>query len=618
MAEIIVLPHKTRIEASIRESLLNVLNKEGFGLQSICGGRGICGKCKIIVRSGNKAISPPNDSEKNSLSSDELSKGYRLACRAFIKENETISIDIPPESTVEYQKLSIVGSEPYVKSEPAVRKVYIELSKTTLKNISSDFDRILDALASRGPSNSFQISYKALKELPTALRNGDWKVTVSIWMDKEILSIEPGNTSERSYGVAFDIGTTKIAGYFIDLKDGSLLAFTSRINSQRKFGEDIISRITHIINNEEALRELNRLVMADVNYIIDEFCNKLEVKSSEVYDLTFVGNTAMHHIFMNLMPTYLTLSPYPPVIRNSLDTKAFELGLKVNPNCYVHSMPVIAGFVGSDVVADIISTNLHNSEGLSMLVDIGTNAEIILGNRDEIVACSCASGPAFEGAHIKHGMRAQTGAIEKIWIEPKSSKLFFKVLGDVKPRGICGSGVVDAISEMFKANIIDERGHIIAENDSMRISDKNRVKEFVIAQKDETATGKEITITQSDIREVQLAKAAIYAGCSILMKELKVLPKEIKKLYLAGSFGTYIDPDSAKTIGLFPDIPTKHIKFVGNTAGSGARMALKSRAIRRLADRIAQKVRYIELGAIEEFQKEFIDAVLIPHKDTKR
>ncbi|UCG68638.1 MAG: DUF4445 domain-containing protein [Thermoplasmata archaeon] len=616
MSEITVLPFKTQIKASLNENLLDALNRGGFRVQSLCGGRGVCGKCKVIIKKGKRILSALSDSEKKLLTTEELNKGYRLACHGVIRKNEAAVIEIPLESREEYQKLSIVGLEPQVLPHPAVRKIFIKLSKTTLKNINSDLDRIIEALSSQGFPN-LQISYKTLKEISSLLRRCDWEVTAALWMDKEISCIESGDTSDRNFGIAFDIGTTKIAGYFMNLKDSSLLGFTSRINSQRRFGEDIISRITHVIDNEETLTELNRLVRSNMNDIIDEFCNKFKVKSNEIYDLTFVGNTAMHHILMNLNPTYLTLSPYPPVVRNSFDIKAHEFGVNINPNCYIHALPVIAGFVGSDVIADIISTGIHKSDELSMLIDIGTNAEIILGNKERIVACSCASGPAFEGGHIKHGIRAQKGAIEKIWIEPKTLNVFFKVIGDVKPTGICGSGVVDAISEMFKANIIDERGYIIANNNSSRIINGKGLKEFLIAQKDENAIGGDITITQSDIREIQLAKAAIYTGCLILMKELKVSPKEIERLYLAGSFGTYINPDSAKTIGIFPNISTNRMKFVGNTAGSGARMALKSKKIRGLADKIANRVRYIELGAKKEFQEEFLNATFIPHKNAK-
>jgi len=613
MVKVVVFPNGVRINASVKDNLLNILTKADIEIPSFCGGNGICGKCKVIIRNGKNALSTITPSEKELISPKDLGNKYRLACCCFIKKDEEIEIEIPAESLTEYQKLSVTGLEPYVKLDPPIKKKYLKLLKTTLNNINSDFDRIIEAINSNGSSNAYHISYEALRDLPMKLRESDWKVTVSLSYDKMILNIESGDTTKKNYGVAFDIGTTKIAGYLIDLNNGTLLESSSRLNSQRKYGEDIISRISKIIKNEKVLIELNKLVINDINDIIDEFCLKFKIKNDDIYDLTFVGNTAMHHIFLNLMPKYLTLSPYPPIIRESINIISHKLRLKINPNCYVHAMPVIAGFVGSDAVADIISTGLYESSELSMLIDIGTNAEIALGNNKKILACSCASGPAFEGAHIKHGIRAQRGAIEKIKVE-KGPKLSYNVIGNVKPKGICGSGVVDTIAGMFKAGIINENGLLNTKYIKDRLLTVNGVNEFIIVPKGSSATGKEITITQSDIREVQLAKAAIYTGCSILMKKYRVSSEDIKKLYLAGSFGTYLNPESARSIGVFPNIPDDKIVFVGNTAGSGARLALKSRNIRKLADQIAQKVHYVELGAIKEFQREFLDATIIPHK----
>lgn len=612
MARIVVFPNGVQINATVKDNLLNALIKAGIQIQSFCGGNGACGKCKIIIINGKNALSTITSSEKRILSPKELKNKYRLACCSIIKKDDDIEIEIPPESLIGYQKLSVTGLEPHVKLNPSIKKKYLKLSKTTLNNISSDFDRIVEAISSSDPSKKFNISYEALRDLPIKLRESDWKLTVSLSNDNMVLNIESGDTTKKNYGVAFDIGTTKIAGYLIDLNKGTLLESASRLNSQRKYGEDIISRISSIIKNERILRKLNKLVINDVNDIIDEFCQKHKIKNDEIYDLTFVGNTAMHHIFLNLMPKYLTLSPYPPVIRESINIRSYKLKIKMNPNCNIHAMPVIAGFVGSDAVADIISTGLYESPKLSMLIDIGTNAEIVLGNNKKIYACSCASGPAFEGAHIKHGMRAQRGAIERIKIE-KDLELSYNVIGDVKPKGICGSGVVDAIAEMFKTGMINKNGLLNKENINDRILSINGVNEFIIVPDDKSATGKEITITQSDIREVQLAKAAIYTGCSILMKKYRASPDSIKKLYLAGSFGTYLNPESAKAIGIFPNILDSKITFVGNTAGSGARLALKSRGIRKIAEQVAKKVHYVELGALEEFQREFLNATMIPN-----
>jgi len=326
----------------------------------------------------------------------------------------------------------------------------------------------------------------------------------------------------------------------------------------------------------------------------------------------------MHHILLGISPNYVAQSPYPAALQSPIDIKARDLGVKTNCGSYVHALPVIAGFVGGDTVADILATGIYQMSDLAMLIDVGTNTEIVLGNKDRLLACSCASGSAFEGAHIKHGVRATTGAIEHVSIDPETLDVTYTTIEDELPCGICGSAIVDVIAEMLKSRIIDRTGRFNVKLETPRLRTETKEAEFVLAWKDSTINKKDIVVIQRDIREVQLAKAAIYTGASILMKHAKVFPNDIKKMFLAGAFGNYVDPQSAKIIGMYPDVPLERVQFVGNTAGSGARMALLSVNARKTAESIAEYVDYLELGADIDFQNEFLKAMYLPHQETER
>jgi uncharacterized 2Fe-2S/4Fe-4S cluster protein (DUF4445 family) len=404
----------------------------------------------------------------------------------------------------------------------------------------------------------------------------------------------------------------------LDLSNGKIVATASTTNPQIPYGEDVISRIRFATENPENLVKLQQTVIEGVNQLIKETCKDSGVSPDDVYEMTVSGNTAMHHIFLGIPPDNVALMPYPAALQSSMNVKAKELSLNMNRGAYVHVLSTIAGFVGGDAVADILATGIHEADELSMLVDIGTNTEIVLGNKDRLVACSCASGPAFEGAHIKHGMRASTGAIEQVWINPDTFDVGYKTVDNGQPRGLCGSAIVDVVAELFKTKMIDKSGRFNRTLDTPRFRMNEKSAEFVIAWKNEGLAETDIVVTQGDIRVVQLAKAAIYTGASILMKHLDVKFHEIQKVFLAGAFGTYIDPLNAKVIGMYPDVPLEKVQFVGNTSGSGARMALLSVEAREEAEKIARFVEYVELGADPSFQNEFLKATYLPHKELDR
>jgi uncharacterized 2Fe-2S/4Fe-4S cluster protein (DUF4445 family) len=406
-----------------------------------------------------------------------------------------------------------------------------------------------------------------------------------------------------------------MAGYLIDLNTGKLISAGSLMNPQIPYGEDVVARITHAKGAKE-LKELHIAVVEGINQILRELCEKAGIQPNEVYETTIVGNTAMHHLFLNICPKFVARAPYVPAVQGSLDVKPFDLDVKTHPKGNVHILPIIAGFVGADTVAGILATEMHKSEELCFLIDVGTNTEIVLGNKYGLTACSCASGPAFEGAFIKHGMRASAGAIEKVCID--SEKVDYSTIGNAKARGICGSAIVDIPAEMLKAGVMDSTGRILAGTKNIRIREKSGILEFVIAPGKETETGEDIVITQGDIREIQKAKAAMYAGAATLMKKLNIGIEDVRKVFIAGAFGNYIDPTSAKIIGMFPDFPLKVIKSVGNAAGTGARMALLSKKARVDADEIGRIVHYVELSTSPGFEMEYINAMYFPHLDLRR
>ena len=604
---------KVRVRAGTK--VLHAAKKASVSIRSECGGRGVCGKCKVIIKSAD-AVSEMSGAEKKLFSQREIREGYRLSCQTRIFKN--VVVMVPLESRVETRKIELYGIEREVEINPLVRKVHVELKKPTLSDVRPDLERLLEAVEDQLEiGGALEFDFDVLKGLPETLRCSKWNVTVVLWNNR-VINVEPGDTANEMFGMAVDIGTSKIVCHLVDLKSGETLAIGSIENPQILHGEDVISRITYASIGNPNLTTLQKLVVDGINKVFGEACQKAGIDPNKVYEAVVVGNSAMHHLFLGIQPKYLALSPYTPAVKRSISlaAKNFNIG-NMNPRGVVTTLPIIAGFVGADAVADILATGMHESEDNTLLVDIGTNTEIVVGNKEDMICCSCASGPAFEGAHIKDGMKAVTGAIERVRITPKL-EVEYETIGGGKPRGLCGSAVIDAVAEMFKHGIIDHHGRFNPNVATPRLKRTDEGLEFIIAWRNETATGKEITVTQKDVREIQLAKAAIYTGCSILMKKKKLNEENVNILFIAGAFGNYINPENAKVIGLIPDIPTRKIKFVGNTAVTGAKMALLSERVRKSADSLLRVIQYHELAADPEFNLEFINAIPIPNKIVDR
>jgi uncharacterized 2Fe-2S/4Fe-4S cluster protein (DUF4445 family) len=611
-------PIGTKVEARKDSSLLDLARDSGVAIESICSSLGKCGKCKVIVKSGGKALGKVTESEKRILDKRELKDGVRLACQARVASPANITVNVPEESMRGHHRLLASGIERKIDLLPAMHKYLLKIPPATLRDLRADDDRLLQVLKIK-VKRQLEVSPGVHRHLPEALRSSSWTTTVTIFRDKEIVRAEPGDTTARLFGIAADIGTTKVVAYLLDLRTGEVLGNESMPNPQIPFGEDLMSRIAYTNKNPKGLEELQRVVAHGLNTLIFKLCADRGLIPDDILEVMVVGNTAMHHIFFGIPTTHLAAAPYAPAVRTSLSVNPPHVGLNTYPFGKVSSLPNIAGFVGADAVADLLSSGLYDDREIGMMIDIGTNTEIIAGNKERLVSCSCASGPAFEGAHIKFGMRASTGAIERVWVDPASYEVRLRTIDDAQPRGICGSGIVDTVSELFGAGILEPSGKIIVSESNPRTrTTADGQAEFIIAQGKETISGYNISITQHDVQEIQLAKAAIFAGVSILMKRLRLKPSSLKNIYAAGAFGTYVDASSAIRIGMYPDVPVDRIRFIGNAAGSGARMCLKSTKMRDLTDMLSRKVEYIELAAEKDFQQEFAQAMFLPHRDLSR
>jgi len=611
-AQIAFEPDGLRNNVDLNITILDAMKICGIKIRSECGGRGVCGKCKVIVKNP-ESLTNLSEREKELLSDQEIKKGYRLACQAYIKGNVTIFI--PEESRVTKRKTLIKGVMQEIEISPLVEKFYIIMPKPSLQDLRTDFERLNESLKEIYNLKELEIPLELLKTLPLRLRAANWKVTVTVWNKKKIMSIEPGNTTQRIYGIAIDIGTSKIIGYLVNLLDGKVVATHFVENPQIAYGEDIISRISHVMETPQTLEEIHSLAIKAVNEIILKCCEKAGIKQTDIYEAVVVGNTAMHHFFLGINPKYLALSPYVPAIGNSVNVEAKELKINIHPHGNIHVLPVIAGFVGADAVGDILATRIFESEKIRLTIDIGTNTEIVLGNKDELFTTSCASGPAFEGMHITHGMKAVEGAIEKVRIDPETFEVYYETIGDKEPVGICGSAMVDIVAEMFKSGLIDRKGKFNINKDTKRFQKMNGKYSFIIAKPNETKSGTSIVVTQSDIREIQLAKAAIYTGCSTLMRKRNIPIDLINKIFVAGAFGNYLNIENAITIGLLPDVPLSKIEFVGNAAGSGAIMSLISKEEREKAGEVARRTKYVELAIDPNFHVELAASMYLPHKN---
>jgi len=579
------------------ESFLTCAHQLGIGINGVCGGTGKCCTCKVRVLSGT--VSEPTSNELEVFSPQEFADGWRLACQAY--PTGDCRLHVPLESMTAPQRTQIEGMEVTIPPEPAVRACNLELAVPSLVSPQADADCLLETLNHQYQLQCDKVDVEVLRTLSNDLRTWNWRCQATVRND-EVVAV--ASWSSRQLGLAIDLGTTKIAGYLVDLVDGHTLAAEGIMNPQISYGEDIITRIARTIESPDEGTRLRTLVVEAINELAVNLCSQVDATAREIIEAAVVGNTAMHHLFLGLPVAQLAVSPFVPTVGKALDIKARDLGVRIAPGAYVHLPPNIAGFVGSDHVSALIAIEARQAKGVIMVLDIGTNTEVSLVNKGKITTVSCASGPAFEGGHIKHGMRAAPGAIEKLRIE--NGSIQYQTIGDAPPAGICGSGLLDSVAQFYLHGIIDERGGMVGVHPRVHVHQGRR--EFVLVNEEEQNGRPAITITQRDVRELQKAKAAIRSGILVLLEANGCSDEDIDQVVIAGAFGSYIDISSAIVIGMLPPLPLHHFRQVGNAAGTGARLALISVSQRTQAQAIASQVRYIELASWPDFSETFIAA----------
>lgn len=642
--KIIFLPIGIIGKANIGETIAEAAAHSGVYIEACCGSKRSCGKCRVKLLSGSfgdnivhasvQNVSPVTAAERKLLSQAELEDNYRLACAAEITGDA--AVEVPVRSKVSGEVILKQGMEKEIECNPAVRAYYLELPKATLEDNRDNFTRVKEELACRYQelNGELEIDFALLKKLPEIIRAGDWKLFITILLNKKkIIQAEPHQTHKQLYGVAFDVGTTTIAAYLCELENGRTKQTASMMNPQIGYGDDVLSRISYCVEHENGVEKLQGLLLEGLNTLIRQMADRERIEAGQIAEAVLVFNTVMEHIALGINPRFLGIAPFIPAAAEALDITARSLGLEILPGGNIHCLPSEAGFIGADNAAVLISEEPYLQDKIKLIIDIGTNSELCLGNRDGLYITSCATGPAFEGAQIQCGIRACEGAIERVSVDPVTLEPALGIIGsqwkgdsapinstpggsapiDSVPVGICGSGIIDAVAQMAEAGILEPDGKFTKKLASERIrTGQDGRKEYVLYFK-RNDDEKDIVITQKDVRAVQLAKAALYAGAKALMSSCGI--KEIDEIILAGAFGNYIDKENALKLGLFPDCRLDCVRVVGNAAGLGARMALVNIDKRREAGEIARQVKFIETAVKPEYQRIFAKAMAIPHEE---
>jgi uncharacterized 2Fe-2S/4Fe-4S cluster protein (DUF4445 family) len=638
------LPSGLRGQVQHGTSLRTALRALGVEIESVCAENATCGKCKVLIEDGDfpeygvvsscAGLSVPQAEESDYLRRRQHvleQRGWdpdqvRLACQARVLGD--VVVTVPDDSLAGRQIVRKTASLRKIEVRPSLRKYLVELTAPTLANPRSDWDRLASGIATSmalvrsgeagiPAPNDLRIDPTCLRHLPAVLRDSNWRVTVSVWNDREVVRVE-GGYSEGLIGAAVDIGTTTIAVYLCDLVNGETLAVESAMNPQIAFGEDVMSRIQFSTTAQDGLRQLHTTVIKTLNQLLLRVSANAGIAAEEILELVMVGNTTMQHLFLNLSPEHLGSSPFVPVISLPVDIKARDLRLVMNACANVHVLPAIASFIGADTTAVLLAEEPHEQDETWLIVDIGTNAELVLGNRRRLMCASTPTGPAFEGAHIEHGMRAAPGAIEHIRIQSSTHAPEWKIIGEETwcsgvPKGLCGSAVVDAVAELVRVGIIDHSGRFVGTVDSGgRLRNDAGGREYVIASAREAGTETDICLTQNDVRQIQLAKGALFVAAQSLLERFQIPSPD--KVLLAGAFGTYLDKEKALAIGMLPAVDSERVFAVGNAAGDGARIALLNTRKRHEAVALASRVERHELPADPAFQDRFIRALAFPQQ----
>jgi len=623
-------PQDKDIEIADGTTILTAAQAAGVYINNLCGGNGVCGKCRVQVI--NSRIHADMHS-MSFLSKQEITEGYALACQTRVDGD--MKIIIPPESIPEEPKILLEGiqvnysspekiflhkipADPASLIDPFIQNIYLEMGEPSLDDNISDVDRLIRELRRKTGYGFFDISLGCLRGLALNLRNNGWKVTATIarrshaW---QILQVRGGDAFEQSYGVAVDVGTTTIVVQLINMKSGAVVGVAGSHNLQSRYGEDVISRMIYACGREQGLNPLNTAVVKTINDLILSLAAEKGINPDNIYAIAAAGNTTMTHLLFNLMPCAIRLQPYVPTASVYPQVSSKEMDIKINPDGAMEVLPSVSSYVGGDIVAGILACGIADRPETRALIDVGTNGEIALGNNQWLVCCSASAGPAFEGGGIKYGMRATRGAIEEVIIEDDNVR--YKTIGNAKPRGLCGSGLIDCLYEFSRNHIIDGDGTLRLETDNGRIVEKDGESQFILAYPDETENGHELVVTQSDINHLIRSKGAVFAAIKSLVDYVGLTFRDINAFYVAGGFGVNLDIRKAIGIGLLPDIEPESIQFVGNSSLMGARMYLLSAQAAGRSVEIARMMTNVELSNYQPFMDEYVAAMFLPHTDRR-
>jgi len=626
--EITFLPHETKIAVPDGETLIHAAMEAGVHINASCGGEGVCGKCRVRIEEGKV---DGGMSEK--ISAQDQDKGFRLACQARVKSDLTVRIPVEsamdasalrtqmaPRKTAHIKEMNFDELKEKGLFVAPVEKKFSQLPEPTLQDNLSDITRLISYLKAQHDEHRLDVALSVIRKIPDILRQKDFEVTATLVRPvrdigkTRLINVQPGDTTRRSYAIAMDIGTTTIYGQVIDLISGAVLAEHGEFNGQISYGEDVITRIVYA-EKPGGLQRLHEVVMNTINKILDKIIKKSGIDHEDLSTITLAGNTTMTQLMLKINPRYIRRSPYVPAATLYPPTRAKDLGMVVGDHVSALVYPAVSSYVGGDIVAGVMGSGIYRTDKLTLYMDVGTNAEIVIGNQDWLACAACSAGPAFEGGGLKYGMRAEKGAIEDFSIDPMTYEPMIITIGNVRPKGICGSGLITMVATLFEVGILNNLGKFNRDLATDRIRENEGVYEYVLAWKDDTQIDRDVVLTEIDIENLIRAKGAIYSGCMTLLTEVGMNLQDIEHIILAGGFGSYVDLEKAMVIGLLPEMDPAKVTFIGNGSLMGARMSSLTNRIRKDVVEVTEKMTNFELSDTPSYMDNYIAALFLPHTD---
>ena len=626
--KIVFLPHQTEITVPDGDTIIHAAMEAGVHVNASCGGEGVCGKCRVRIEEGTV---DGGISEK--ISAQDQDKGFRLACQAAVKSDLTVRIPVEsaidagvlrtqmaPRKTAHIQEMDFDTLKEKGLFVAPVEKKFLQLPEPTLQDNLSDITRLISYLKAQYDEHRLDVALSVIRKIPDVIRQKDFEVTATLVRPvrdigkTRLINVQPGDTTHRSYAIAMDIGTTTIYGQVIDLISGDVLAEHGDFNGQISYGEDIISRIVYA-EKPGGLQRLHEVVMGTINKILARIIKQSGIDHEDLATITLAGNTTMTQLLLKINPRYIRRSPYVPAATLYPPTRAKDLGMAVGDHVSALVYPAVSSYVGGDIVAGVMGSGIYRTRKLTLYLDVGTNAEIVIGNQDWLACAACSAGPAFEGGGLKFGMRAEKGAIEDFSIDPVSYEPMIITIGNVRPKGICGSGLITMVATLFELGVINNLGKFNRDLATDRIRENEGVYEYVLAWKDDTQVDRDVVLTEIDIENLIRAKGAIYSGCMTLLTEVGMNIQDIEHIILAGGFGSYVDLQKAMVIGLLPEMDPAKVTFIGNGSLMGARMSSLTNRIRKDVVEVTEKMTNFELSDTPSYMDNYIAALFLPHTD---